>query len=68
MSNYISVTQAAARYTFSVEHLRYLCRTGRVEALHFGQTWAVNEKSLLVYLSTERKRGRPRQAQPPSAA
>ena len=62
MSNWISVSQAAGRYTLSPEHLRYLARTLRIEAQRFGQSWALDETSLLAYLATERKRGRkPRQ-------
>ena len=62
MRNWISVSQAADRYTLSAEHLRYLARTGLIEAQRFGQTWGLDEDSLLAYLATERKRGRkPRQ-------
>jgi len=68
MSNWISVSQGAARYNLSPEHLRYLARTGRIEAQQFGQTWALDEASLLTYLATERKRGRkPREERPPGA-
>ena len=58
MSNWIAVTQAATRYSLSQEHLRYLARTGRIQAQQFGQTWALDEQSLLAYLTTERRRGR----------
>lgn len=64
----ISVNQASARYSLSVEHLRELARKRRVYAISFEGAWMIDEADLLRYLSTKRKRGRPRKQRSPSAA
>ena len=69
MISYISVPQAAARYSLSQEHIRLLLRTRKVQGQRFGPVWAVDETSLLAYLATDRKRGRkPRREEPSDAA
>ena len=71
LEEYISTSQAAARYSFSVEHVRLLCRTERVQATQIGPMWVVNEASLLAYLAIKQARGwprgRPRKIEPPGA-
>ena len=54
----ISVAEAAKRYPLSPEHLRRLVRTGVVKGQRFGQSWAIDERSLQSYISKERRPGR----------
>ena len=57
MSNYVTVSEATKRSGLSVEHLRHLCRAGKLEAMQYGITWAIDPESLETYLRTERKTG-----------
>jgi len=63
MNIYLTVPQAVEKSGFTKEHVRYLARTGRIEAIRFGQVWAVDPDSLDAYLATERKRGPKRRAE-----
>lgn len=64
----ISVNQASARFSLSVEHLRQLARLRRIYAISFEGAWMIDEADLLRYLATERKRGRPRKTKSSDAA
>lgn len=53
----ISVAEAALRYPLSERRIRETLAQGAVRGVKFGQTWAVEEDSLKMYLASPRKRG-----------
>ena len=41
-----AIAQASKGSGLSDGHLRHLCRTGKLESMKFGRTWAINPDSL----------------------
>lgn len=54
----ITVAEAAARFHYSVSHIRSLCASGQVKAKRFGKSWVVNTASLAHYASQRHPPGR----------
>lgn len=49
MSTHLSVKDAALFLGISLQRVRTLCRTGELKSEKFGNTWAIDEKSLKKY-------------------
>lgn len=59
-NQFISVTQAATEYGFSVAYIRKLVAQGRVKGEKIGSYWGIRRNDLERFLSKPRKIGRPR--------
>jgi hypothetical protein len=59
---YITVEQAAEQSGYSVRHVQYLLKTGRVEGKKFSSVWMVTFEAVMAYKATDPRPGRPKQA------
>ena len=57
MPDWISVKEAAEYTGYTVQHVRYLLREGKVDGRKFGRDWFTTKKALDTYLGTEPKPG-----------
>ncbi len=57
MNNYLTVNEAVTRSGFSREHIRYLCRAGKLRAEMPGRDWLIQSASLERYLTLGRRPG-----------
>ena len=59
---YITVEQAARESGYSVRHVQYLLKTGRVEGKKFSGVWMVTLTAVMAYKASDPRPGRPKQA------
>ena len=59
---YITVEQAAEKTGYSVRHIQYLLKTGRVEGKKFSRVWMVSLAAVMTYRASTPGPGRPKQA------
>ena len=52
LNNHISVKAAAAFSGYSLQYLRRLLRTGKLDGLKVGQVWLIDKESLDNYLNS----------------
>ena len=65
VNDHISVKDAAALSGYTLQYLRRLLRSGKLEGLKFGQVWLIEKSDFEAYLlraaeSTDRRFGPPR--------
>lgn len=57
LPEWISVQEAAAYTGYTVQHIRYLLREGKVKGRRFGRDWFTTREALDEYLATDPKPG-----------
>lgn len=55
---FLSLSEAAARFSLSHSHLKLLARTGRLEAVKVGRNWVTTTTAVEKYLGDEDLRSR----------
>lgn len=53
LSNIIGTTEAAEILNLSPDHVKLLCRQGKIESKRIGKTWIINKNSLANFKSSE---------------
>jgi hypothetical protein len=59
---YITVEDAAGKSGYSVRHVQYLLKTGRIKGRKFSRVWLVTLEAVMAYKAHSPGPGRPKQA------
>lgn len=57
LDNWITPREAAGLIGVTSDHVRYLARTGTIEARKFGHAWMLKEASVEAYAASDRRPG-----------
>lgn len=55
MAEFVTVREASRISGYSVDHLRFLLRGGKIDGQRFGLGWKIEKNSLLAYVAKQGK-------------
>lgn len=60
MAEWITTAEAVELTSYTLYHLRYLIKIGKVKGQKWGREWQVDRRSLLAYVKVAEKMGKKR--------
>jgi excisionase family DNA binding protein len=54
----VTASKAAELSGYTVRHIGWLCREGRIEAFKMGWMWLIDRESLMTYLQSDVSRSK----------